>query len=69
MDLDKQIFDCLARVEAHEARCEERDRFIFTRLEKIEKHLEELNNRLLKGAVIVITGMATFIVAVMGPFN
>ena len=68
MDLDKQIFDCLGRVEAHEARCEERDRFIFTRLEKIEKHLEELNNRLLKGAVILITGMATFIIAVTGPF-
>jgi|TARA_R100000995_G_C3453252_1_gene109222 hypothetical protein len=69
MDLEKHIFDCITRVEAHEARCAERDKTIFARLEKIEAHLEQLNAKLFRGAVIIIAGMTTFIISILGPFN
>jgi hypothetical protein len=37
--------------------------------EKMEAHLEQLNAKLFKGAIIIIAGMTTFIISILGPFN
>ena len=69
MDLEKHIFDCIPRVEAHEDICAEKEQTLLSRLEKIDSHLEQLNAQLFKGAIIILAGMTTYIISILGPFN
>ncbi len=55
--LELKIYELTARIDAHEAKCEERDKTIFNRLDSIEKRLDDLNSLLTKLAIILLTGM------------
>lgn len=65
MDTNERIFEAISRIERHEAMCEERSKTIFNRLSAIEDGLESINNTLLKGAGVLICGMAGLVVSLL----
>jgi len=53
---EAKIYDLTARLEAHVARCEERDKTIFNRLDNIERNIRQHTFALLGGmGAVVIT--------------
>jgi hypothetical protein len=65
MNSDERIYEAIRRIERHEAMCEERSKTIFNRLSAIEDGLESINNTLLKGAGVLICGMAGLVVSLL----
>ena len=65
MDIDERIFDLTSRLDRHEARCEERDKTMFSRLDNLDKQFRDLHSLLTKFGIIVITGMAGLIISLM----
>ena len=63
--MELKIYELTSRIDAHEAKCEERDKTIFNRLESIEKRLDDLNSLLTKLAVILITGMGGILITML----
>tara|TARA_R100001086_G_scaffold220498_1_gene137405 strand:+ start:600 stop:800 length:201 start_codon:yes stop_codon:yes gene_type:complete len=46
---EEKIYDVTAKLEAHVARCEERDKTIFNRLDNIERNIRQHTFALLAG--------------------
>lgn len=65
MNTEERIYEAIRRLERHEAMCEERSKTIFNRLSAIEDGLESINNTLLKGAGVLICGMAGLVVSLL----
>lgn len=65
MNTEERIYEAIRRIERHEAMCEERSKTIFNRLSAIEDGLESINNTLLKGAGVLICGMAGLVVSLL----
>ena len=62
---DARYTEATQRLASHEAMCEERSKTIFNRLSAIEDGLESINNTLLKGAGVLICGMAGLVVSLL----
>jgi len=65
MNTEERIYEAIRRLERHEAMCEERSKTIFNRLSAIDDGLESINNTLLKGAGVLICGMAGLVVSLL----
>lgn len=65
MNTEERIYEAIRRLERHEAMCEERSKTIFNRLSAIEDGLESINSTLLKGAGVLICGMAGLVVSLL----
>ena len=65
MNSEERIYEAIRRIERHEAMCEERSKTIFNRLSAIEDGLESINSTLLKGAGVLICGMAGLVVSLL----
>lgn len=53
-----RLYDLESRLSSHEARCEERDKTMFNRLDKIEHNINKL-------AYILLTSMAGLIITLL----
>ena len=65
MKIEERIFEAISRLERHEAMCEERSKTIFNRLDAIDDGLDSINKTLLRGAGVLICGMAGLIVSLL----
>ena len=58
MENTERLHELTARLEAHVARCEERDKTIFNRLDNIERNINKLS-------FILLTSMAGLIITLL----
>ncbi len=65
MDAQQSSAEALAKIQAHEAMCEERSKTIFNRLDRIDGSLDTLNKRFFTVGVLLISGMAGLIVTLL----
>ena len=55
---EARLYDLESRLSSHEARCEERDKTMFNRLDNIERNINKL-------AYILLTSMAGLIITLL----
>lgn len=65
MDTASASAEALAKIQAHEAMCEERSKTIFNRLDHIDRTLDTINSRFFMLGVMLISGMAGLIITLL----
>ena len=62
---EAKIYDLTARLEAHVARCDERDKTIFNDLAELKEELKEFRMLMTKIGVLLTSGVAGTLVTVL----
>ncbi len=64
-DATKKVHELDAKLEAHVARCEERDKTIFNDLAEVKAELKDLRSFITKLGILLISGIASTLATVL----
>tara|TARA_R100001086_G_C11824279_1_gene254899 strand:- start:1106 stop:1315 length:210 start_codon:yes stop_codon:yes gene_type:complete len=64
-DATKKVHELDAKLEAHVARCEERDKTIFNDLAEVKAELKDLRSFITKLGILLISGIASTLATIL----
>ena len=65
MNTEEKIYDLTSKLQAHVARCEERDKTIFNDLAEVKAELKDLRSFITKLGILLISGIASTLATVL----